>query len=184
MFNADKYVDVIINTGLTERQFLGLYLIFIKRKDLAEKYSKEVLGGMKIIPDSEKHELEIKGWLVKLGTNQYHLSKKFMEIFVDKHIATEEVFELYPTFLYNGGVQIPLTAMDRNIFANLYIDFIYGSLDEHLEVIKDIKYGKEKGLLNMGIEKFLKSKHWLTIRQERKQGIIESETPNMFNNEF
>ncbi len=183
MFNPDKYINMIIATGLTERQFLGLYLIFIKRKDLAQKYSKEVLGGMKIIPDEEKQGLERRGWLSKNHTS-YELSKKFMELFIDKHIATEQIFDIYPTFLYNQGLQIPLTAMDRNIFANLYIDYIYGSYEEHLEVIKDIEYGKAEGLLNMGIEKFLKAKIWLAIRKQRLEGTRKQTTLGKYDNEF
>lgn len=183
MFNPDKYIDTLIATGLTERQFLGLYLIYARRKDLALKYSKEVLGGMKIIPDEEKQKLERDGWLVKLGTG-YHISKKFTDIFVDKHIATDQIFDTYPTFFYHQGVQIPLTAMDRNIFANLYIDYIYGSLEEHEEVLKDIVYGKAEGLLNMGIEKFLKGKVWLAIRKQRVEGIRKQTTFTKLDNEF
>lgn len=183
MFNADKYIDTLINLGITERQFLGLYLIYTKRLDLAEKYSREHLEGMKIIPPMEMKELEDKGYLVKMP-NGYVLSKKFKDLFVDKHIATEEIFEVYPTFLYHQGVQIPLTAMDRNIFANLYIGMINGSLDEHTEIVEDIKYAVEKGLINIGIEKFLKSQHWKAIREHRNKVIETRNQPNIFNNDF
>lgn len=183
MFNADKYISTLITLGITERQFLGLYLIYTKRLDLAEKYSREALNGMKIIPPIEMKELEDKGYLVKMP-NGYVLSKKFKELFVDKHIATEDIFRIYPTYLYHQGVQIPLTGMDRNVFANLYIDFIHGSLDEHNEVMKDIKYAVEKGMLNMGIEKFVKSQHWKALREHRNNQTEILNQPNMFNNDF
>ena len=43
------------------------------------------------------------------------------------------------TFIYSNGVQIPLSTMDRNVFANLYEIAIMGSLEEHEEIILDIK---------------------------------------------
>lgn len=183
MFNVDKYINTLITLNISERQFLGLYLIYIKRLDLAEKYSKEGLNGMKILPPIEMKELENKGLLVKMA-NGYILSKKFKELFVDKHIATEDIFRIYPTFLYHQGVQIPLTGMDRNIFANLYIDLIQGSIEEHEEILEDIKYAVEKGMLNIGIEKFLKSQHWKALREHRKKGIEKSNQPNIFNDDF
>ena len=112
------------------------------------------------------------------------ITDKFKSIFVDKHIATEEIYEIYPSFVYSNGVQIPLSTMDRNVFANLYEIAIMGSLEEHKEVLLDIKYGKEKDLLNIGIEKFLKSKYWLAIRKKRMDTREIKTTKTKADNEF
>ena len=54
---------------------------------------------------------------------------------------------LNSSFIYSNGVQIPLSSMDRNVFANLYEIAIMGSLEEHEEVLLDIKYAKDKATL-------------------------------------
>ena len=74
--------------------------------------------------------------------------------------------------------------MDRNVFANLYEIAIMGSLEEHEEVLLDIKYAKEKELLNIGIEKFLKSKYWLVIRKKRMDTREIKTTKTKADNEF
>ena len=74
--------------------------------------------------------------------------------------------------------------MDRNVFANLYEVAIMGSLDEHKEILLDIEYGKSKGLLNIGIEKFLKSKYWAGIRKQRLDNQVVTTTKTRIDNEF
>ncbi len=184
MILIDKYVNFLIDNQITERQFLALYLIYSKRMDLIELYKKRVTNGMKIIPPEELPSLIEKGF-VKLNVDgNAVLTDKFKNIFVDKHIATEEIYEVYPTFVYSNGVQIPLSAMDRNVFANLYEIAIMGSREEHNEILLDIEYGKEKELLNIGIEKFLKSKHWLSIRKKRLDTGEIITTKTRADNEF
>lgn len=184
MILIDRYVNFLIDNQITERQFLGMYLAYTKRRDLSELYKKKITGGMKIIPKNEIPELIKKGFLkIDEGGNAV-LTDKFKNIFVDKHIATEEVYLAYPTFFYSQGVQIPLSAMDRNVFANLYEVAIMGSLDEHKEILLDIEYGKSKGLLNIGIEKFLKSKYWIGIRKQRLDNQIVTTTKTRIDNEF
>ena len=184
MILIDRYVNFLIDNQITERQFLGMYLAYTKRRDLSELYKKKITGGMKIIPKNEIPELIKKGFLkIDEGGNAV-LTDKFKNIFVDKHIATEEIYEIYPTFIYSNGVQIPLSAMDRNVFANLYEIAIMGSRAEHAEVLLDIQYGKEKELLNIGIEKFLKAKHWLSIRKKRLDTKEIITTKTRADNEF
>ena len=184
MILIDRYVNFLIDNQITERQFLGMYLAYTKRRDLSELYKKKITGGMKIIPKNEIPELIKKGFLkIDEGGNAV-LTDKFKNIFVDKHIATEQIYEIYPSFIYSNGVQIPLSTMDRNVFANLYEIAIMGSLEEHEEIILDIKYGKEKELLNIGIEKFLKSKYWLAIRKKRMDTREIKTTKTKADNEF
>ena len=50
--------------------------------------------------------------------------------------------------------------------------------------LSKIKYGKEKELLNIGIEKFLKSKYWLAIRKKRMDTREIKTTKTKADNEF
>ena len=109
--------------------------------------------------------LREKGFLKYNSRNEYVIADKFLNLFIDKHSATDEIFAEYPAFTNNMGVDIPLTTMDRNVFANMYISAIQGNLEEHREVLKDIVYDKEQKLLSFGIEKFVTSRVWLKSRE-------------------
>jgi hypothetical protein len=142
--------------------------MYKKRKDLIKKYKEKFPsddGSM--IGNYQIEDLLKRGFLVKNEEGRILLGKDFLEIYVDKHIATDEVYKEYPTYFNKDGADIPLSAMDRNVFANIYEDAIMGALDEHEEIIKDIKFGKANDLLNMGIEKFLKSQYWKHLRRRR-----------------
>lgn len=128
--------------------------------------------------------LREKGFLKYNSRNEYVIADKFLNLFIDKHSATDEIFAEYPAFTNTMGVDIPLTTMDRNVFANMYISAIQGNLEEHREVLKDIVYAKEQKLLSFGIEKFVTSRVWLKIRERRLANIIKTTTKTAYDNEF
>ena len=184
MILVDRLIPFLVKHGITESQFILLYLVYLKRDDLIDVYKEKVIGGMKKIPKTEMEFLRQKGFLEFNSHNKYVLSEMFLNLFIDKHIATDEIFAIYPSYMESMGVQIPLTAMDRNVFANIYISAIQGNLEEHKEVIKDIEYAKQQKLLSFGIEKFLTSKMWLKIREQRLAGIVKTNAPNAYDKEF
>lgn len=184
MILVDRLIPFLAETGLSDRQFILLYLVYLQRKDLITIYKDTVLEGMKVIPKEEMESLRQKGFLKFNTRNEYVIAEKFLDLFVDKHIATDEIFAEYPAFVNNMGVDIPLTAMDRNVFANMYISAIQGNLEEHREVLKDIKFAKEQKLLNFGIEKFVSSRIWLKIRERRLANIVKTTTNTAYDNEF
>ncbi len=186
MIAEDAYVNFLIKYDLTQSQVLLLHLLYKKRVDLIRRY-KEVFpnddGTM--IGEVFVNDLIKKGFLVKNPeTESIKLGTKFYEAFIDKDEACEHVFSIYPTHINKDGVELPLSAMDRNVFANLYDIYIKSSVDEHLEVIKDIEYAKQNNLLNIGIEKFLKSKYWLVLRPKRLEGVLKETTFLRADNEY
>ena len=183
MILLDKYVKFITTHKLTERQMLILLLVYYKREDLIGLYKKTY--DVKILITKENKEvLYQRGFLITDDSGNNVLTKKFKDYFIDKDIATDEIFDIYPVSMMHNGITIPLKGMDRSIFANLYIMAIMGSIDEHQEVIKDIEYGKVHNMLNIGIEKFLKSKYWLGIRKARLENKTIIDTKTLTDNEF
>jgi hypothetical protein len=75
---------------------------------------------------------------------------------VDKHI--DELYDAYPSFTMIDGKQAFLTAADRNLMSILYAKNIKKDIKIHQEVLK--KINANKGLINMKIENFIKSKLW------------------------
>lgn len=184
MILVDRLIPFLADTGITERQYILLYLVYLGRKDLLEVYKDKVLEGMKIIPKNEMEILREKGFLRFNDRNEYVIGTKFLDLFTDKFTATDEIFEIYPAFVKSNGVEIPLTAMDRNVFANMYISAIQGNVEEHREVLKDIEYGKQQNLLTFGIEKFVTSRMWLKIRERRLANVTKVNTKTAYDNEF
>jgi hypothetical protein len=184
MILADRLIPFLAESGLSDRQYILLHLVYLGRKDLIELYKNTVLEGMKVIPKTEMEVLREKGFLKFNNRNEYIIAEKFLDLFVDKFIATDEVFEAYPAFVNSNGVDIPLTTMDRNVFANMYMSAIQGNLEEHREILKDIAFAKEQKLLNFGIEKFITSRVWLKIRERRLANIVKTTTKTRQDNEF
>ena len=174
MLLEDSYVKFLIEHDLTQSQYLLLHLLHKGRADLIREYKEKfpsddnTMIGKIFIDD-----LVRKGFLAEDNKVKYRLTEKFLQTFINKHTASEEIFDLYPTHFPKDGVNIPLSAMDRNVFANLYDTAILSSVLEHIEVVKDLKYAIKHSLLNIGIEKFVKSKYWLSVRKQRKEDTTE-----------
>lgn len=169
MILTDKYVDFLLRHNMTPNEFLLLVLLYEKKTALVGKIQKEVLNGKPYLPKERIEEFIKRGYLVKTQ-NGYQLGRNFTDTFVDGNKATEEFYNAYPDFMRTKeGVQIPLTGMDRETFKRIYMAKIHHSVDEHLEIIKDVQYGANQNMINMGINKFLSSEQWRALRKLRKQ---------------
>lgn len=179
------YVDFLITHKLTQAQFLLLQLIYKGRQDLIIRYKKAFPNedDDTMIGEIWTNDLFERGYLIS-NNGVVSIGEKFLEIFIDKHSATEEVFRVFPSFFEKDGVTIPLTAMDRNVFATVYDKAIQSSTEEHLEVIKDIEFGVKEKLLNMGIDKFVKSRYWLQLREKRLAHVINHSVKLRSSHEF
>ena len=176
MLLEDSYVKFLIEHDLTQSQYLLLHLVHKGRVDLIRAYkAKFPSGDDTMIGEYMTKELFTKGFLQEVN-GKVSITTKFLEAFIDKHSAAEEIFAMYPTHFMKDGVQIPLSAMDRNLFANLYDIAIQSSILEHLEVVEDIKFAIGQDILNIGIDKFVKSKYWLVVRPLRLENQIKTNT--------
>lgn len=166
MILIDIYVKFLAKHKITEKQLLAMLLAYNNRNDLIEVY-KNAFETKEILTAKDKEVLREKGLVRIDNLGRYVVSNKFKNLYVNKDVATEEVFRIYPPYVKQEGKIIAACVMDRSVFANLYNIAIMSFSEEHQEVLKDIEYGKSHKLLNIGIEKFLKSKYWLDIRKIR-----------------
>lgn len=184
MLLEDAYVPFLVQHDLTQSQYLLLHLIYKKRHDLIRLYKEKFpADDSSMIGQRLTQELFDKNWLVKKG-NIVEVSEKYLSAFINKHTAAEEIFSIYPAHWNNNGTIIPLSAMDRNVFANLYDRAIQGSIVEHIEVTRDIQYAIQYNLLNIGIERFVKSQYWSVIRPIRLANVIKESIPSIRDHEF
>lgn len=169
MINLKNYVDFLVITKTTQRQFLLLMFLYKKEMKLMKEFKQAFpIDESTMIPKKEIDDLISKGFLIKEDKG-YYIGKNFLKVFVTPEVATDEIFELYPKFILNDkGVNIPLTSMDKNLFKNIYVGKINGDYKEHINILKDVEYGIENNLLNMGINKFLVSEFWKVLRSRRQ----------------
>lgn len=171
--NVERYVDFITTNRLTQAQFLMLYLIYRKKYDCIKLYKERVpTDDGTMIGQGAKEDLVTRGFIVKVDDEEkadsYELTNKFLKLFLkDKHEAAEQFWDKYPGFININGSPTPLTNMDKYKFALIYAERIDHSVDEHLEVMKDLEFGVNNNLIRSSIENFVKSEGWLKLRPYR-----------------
>jgi hypothetical protein len=184
--NLERYIKLLEITKLTQSQFLFLYCLYHKKYDLIKKYRKlfDIPGDNTIIGKPLFNQLLERGFIerVKVGNTAdcFKIGQKFIKHFIDKHEATEAIFNIYPSFMKSNGQTFCLTAMDELVFADIYYQKIGGSLEEHFEIIEDIKYGIDNNLIKFKLESFLKGRQWIPIRKIRleENQIKEGDIPS------
>lgn len=102
-----------------------------------------------------------------ISISDIEITDKFTNIFVDKFKAAEEFWEAYPPFLISNGKRLPLTYWNTDVMREEYHKRIKGSMVEHIEVMKDLKYAVENDLVGAKMETFVCSEQWKTIRKMR-----------------
>tara|TARA_R110000796_G_scaffold61674_6_gene142637 strand:+ start:4334 stop:4885 length:552 start_codon:yes stop_codon:yes gene_type:complete len=182
MINLKNYVDFLVITKTTQRQFLLLMFLYRRESVLMKKFKEAFPSDEStMIPKKEIEDLVSKKFLIKSDEGGYYLGSNFLKAFITGEVATDEIYEIYPKFVVSDkGVNIPLTSMDKSVFKNIYIGKINGDYKEHKEVIKDIEYGVENTMLSVGIHKFVTSEFWKVLRPLRVDRII-SETSDETN---
>ena len=180
---VDRYIEFLYKNKLTQSQFLFLYCLYHKKYELLRKY-KEMFPtpDNTIIGKEIFNDLIRKGFIIQLkkGTtvNDFKITDKFIKNFINKNEAVKELFDLYPAFYESGGIKYPLTLVDEEVLATTYYEKIGGDLQEHFEILKDISYGIDNGLIKGKIEIFIKSKQWINIRKLREADIRQEEKNN------
>ncbi len=171
--NVERYVNFIIENKLTQAQFLFLYLIYRKKYECIKVYKAAIpTGDDTMIGVPAKDDLIKRGFIAQLNdegrADSYEITDKFLKLFLkDVHEASNQFWDKYPGFIKINGVNTPLTNMDKYRFALIYGERIDHSVDEHLEVMKDLEFGVRNNLIRSSIENFVKAEGWGKLRPLR-----------------
>lgn len=187
MIHSKEYVDFLVKHSITQREFLFLYLSLNREYDLMDKF-KKAFPVYALNKDEEskflnRHEFQSlvdKNLIEKIDTGEYVITDTFINLFGKKEFLIHDIFNKYPKFMYNDTKtkRFALTVCNLAEVADVYHKAIYGSLSEHRQIIKDLQYATENGLINLKFENFIRSQYWLTIRavQEEQQQNYEENT--------
>lgn len=172
--DVEKYVSFIAKNKLTQSQFLFMYLIY-RKKWKAYKLFKETCHETDdgtFLGKFLTNDLISREFIEKIGetgkTGDYKLTEKFTNLYLnDVFIATEELKAAYPAFTVINGNHIPLITIDIFQIAGIYGERIDHSVEEHKEVMKDLLYARDKGVIRMKFENFIRGEMWKGIRPSR-----------------
>lgn len=185
--SVDRYVDFITKNKLTQGQFLMLYLINRKNYDCIEKYKEAFpTSDGTMIGEMMKKDLIDRGFIKVIDVDaentkadNYSITEKFTDLFIkDRYEAMLQLWDIYPGFVNINGNNIPLTNIDKYQLALLYIERIDYSVDEHKEILKDVKFGIEHNLIRVTIENFVRSEAWGKLRPMRTNSTQLKELTN------
>ena len=185
MINHTDYLDFLFTTGLSQSQFLLLYLIYKKDQDNINRYKERFpTEDGTMIGKYLTQQLIDEGWMILDSKKNLKLTYKFRQYFVIKETALNELLDIYPPFVDKEGVNIPLVTVDKYQYSLKYNRRILKSVKEHDEVLKDLQYGIDKGYIRFGIAKFIDAEMWKPLRKLRLKEDTESVQLDVFDEDF
>lgn len=170
MINTNEYITFLLSTGLTQKDFLLLFLIYKKEQKNIDKYKARFPNADHTMIGMESTmKLIDEDWLEVNNKRELVVTNKFTKHFVKARdeALLEELLDEYPPFYSKGEMQIPLVTVDIFQYSLKYNRKIKESILEHKEILKDLDYAKRIGLIRFGVAKFIDANMWKPIRKLR-----------------
>lgn len=127
----------------------------------------------------------INKYLDKYGTYIPELSDRSKEtlaaLFESPDFFKDSLLSVYPKFGTIKGKFYPLITGDLDKLFEDYAKKIGYSIDTHKEVLEIVQWAKDKELLNIGIEKFVLSYFWESLKELKEKDNV---TSNMIADDF
>ncbi len=168
MISHKHYLDFLFKTGLTQAEFIFIFLVYKKDTNYINRYKERFpTEDGTMIGKYNTNRLIEDGWIKQEG-DEYVAADKFRRLFISDSNGFDELVEYYPKYYETDkGVKMPLVLADKFQYSLKYGGMINNSIAEHNEIIKDIEYGAEHNLINFKIEKFIDSQFWNVLREKR-----------------
>lgn len=139
---------------------LYLFLRFASVNHIAQEWQNELLLFLK---DYDEKEYKNSKWLVV--ANKRFTTSEFLK---------DSLLSIYPKFGTIKGKLYPLITGDLDKLFEDYAKKIGYSIDTHKEVLDIVQWAKDKELLNIGIEKFILSYYWESLKELRGKDNVTS----------
>lgn len=160
LLNALKFA----NQGLLEEvklENLRIYLValnrFLKNEKIDNPITKELSKFYDYIPDlSDRAKLVLT------------------KLFAEPQFFKDTLLSVYPKFGTIKGKLYPLITGDLDKLFEDYAKKIGYSIDTHKEVLETVQWAKDKELLNIGIEKFILSYYWESLKELKEKDNVTS----------
>jgi hypothetical protein len=105
----------------------------------------------------------------KYALDNFEVTNKFTDEFIQEVDMFEELWMEYPKFLFVNGLEFPAKSADYDELEQKYLKLIKNSKKKHKEIIDKLQQFKSTNTYaQMGIEKFIGSRQWDNITGEIK----------------
>jgi len=176
--DVEEYVSFLTKHKISADAFLYMYLISIKDYPLMFKYLSYSYG--KGLSYDELMSLTSRGYLVNLNYNpkaefsadMFEVTSKFTDI-MDKCISAnpaDEFWDAYPAYLWIEGKRFAARNMDKDEFTKIYMSKVGKTKAEHQTVMEALEFGKNNQRINIGLDKFIRTKMYNDLAKEMVNG--------------
>jgi len=205
LINIKKITEICIKLRIDIEEFYFLYLVSNRDIETMIQYAKNINGfSQKLIETLQKKGLLLdinnysKAEDYKNGQKIIKMSTLFTTPVFDEAVniesinedisnAYDELLDAYPYEILGGnGTRYPARTGTYEKNASLYAKYILKNPTEHDKIIEAVKFGKENGLIKLGLEKFIENKYWglLIEAMEGNHRQTEGGETMYGNNEF
>lgn len=131
-----------------------------------KKYKKEIVD----LIDRDFLKLTFIDKDNKYNLDNFEVTTKFTDKFLQEADLFEEFWQEYPKFIYVQGLEFPAKSTDYDELKEKYLKLIKNSKKKHKEIIERLKLFKSNNTYaQMGIEKFVGSRQWENLHSDTKQ---------------
>lgn len=186
--------DFMIKHKLNIEQYMLCYVLEEDRKSLiGDERIKRKSGSpialiykytenIRTISIQDMEDLIERGYLTLTGDkytpDMLDVTDKFKRELFTHWSNFEQLFEIYPDRMRLGPGQpsVSLKSLDKPIEEmGEYYASIVRTNKKHEQILEITKWAKEKGLISMGIQKYVYSRHWERIEDQYELGVQDED---------
>ena len=170
--DISNLVDLLCKLKINIEQYLLCMMIKDRRFNEAYRYVHEI-GVFKM---EDLLDLEEKGYIYNFQNGkpdfQYcMITDKFLEVVYNNNIESpgEELWDIYPNFIRVDNKKLIAKNTNKDKFCMDYSRKYGMYVEVHKKIMEITQWGKEKGLIQCGIQKYLETEQWNALISEKKQ---------------
>jgi len=157
LFNDPLYTDYVKEKGKSKRVHIyntGGSIGKLRYVDPVGYKDVETLVEMGLVLNTSTSE--------NIMLDELLLTQKFCEQFFISKDSFEDLWEEYPVTLNIDNKVLPARSGDYDSLRDKYLKLIGKDLSLHQQIVSIVRNAKEAGIINIGLEKFILGKHWIT----------------------
>lgn len=175
--DVTKVTDICVRLEITFEEFFLLYLIYNRDFPNLSNYTSNVDGVTKqflkkmetlgLVIDTNTYTEEDEEKEDVIYASKVIVQSKFAdELFINPHDAYQEFIDVFPfNIMTQDGKKFNARNISNDIAQTIYYKKIKGDIDLHKRVVELTKRGKELGLIDVGLEKYLDHEKWKAIEE-------------------
>ena len=178
LFNVDEDLKLCHELKLTPKQLMFVKILFrdpgLDDKDWRLKSYEMSLRLQDVAPltGKELQDMIDRDIIIDLNDNSgkvyydsFEINPKYKKKFAMEIVSwVSELFDVYPRFFYMEGRRFNAITTSEDEISKFYLKSINKNRELHEEIVSLVKDAERNNAITMGIEKFIKTKHWLSLR--------------------